>query len=233
MRDREVQKFMLERYGLLVDCSNLTERQINMCLNIFPARKISDYPTLGEFSRAVFGKDTKRIPVATVEFEYFPPHTPVEHLQCPHFYQDLVRTALANAQESYEKLVAFKAQGRSALAIFRAQASNAMEELKEKHRLELVESEIRGYERGLRQVERCLKNKLLTEASAAREEIEENLSAYTDGIRIDLGECIELLEKAPDDRTSGAYVFIMELSKRFTKRLKVYSGRRPPDGSAV
>lgn len=193
-----------------------------MCLNIYPARKISDYPTVGEFFKAVFGKDTKRIPVAAVEFEFFPSHTLVEHLQCPHFYQDLVRSALANEQKSEEKLVAFKAQGRTALAAF-----------KEKHRAELVESEMRGYERGLRQMERCLKSKLITEASAACEEIEENLSAFTDGVRIDLGECIELLEKTPDDRTSGAYTLIMELSKRFTKRLKVYSARRPPDGTTA
>lgn len=222
MRDRQVQIMMFEMYGLLVDCSKLTERQISMCLDIGPARKIEDYPTLGEFLRAVFGKETKRVPVASVDFEFFPSDTPIEHLQCPHFYQELVRSTRANARKSNAKLELMKAQGRTAL-----DAINSM------HRAELVKSEMRGYERGLADAEKMLKRKLLVEANAAHQEIEENLAAYTDGVRIDLGECIEHLEQTPDDRTSGAYIFIMELSKRFTKRLKVYSGRRLPDDTEV
>jgi hypothetical protein len=193
-----------------------------MCLDIGPARKIEDYPTLGEFLRAVFGKDTKRVPVATVVYEYLPLDTPVESLQCPHVYSELVRSARSNCRKSNAKLELLKAQGRT-----------GMEALKNLHQEELVRAEMRGFHRGLEQAEKSLKRKLLVEASAAHLDIKENLSAYTDGIRIDLGECIEFLEQAPDDRTSGAYIFIMELSKRFTKRLKVYSGRRPPDNTEV
>lgn len=213
---------MFEKYGLMVDCSKLTERQISMCLDVYPRPRMSNYHTLGEFLSAVFGRGPKLVTVAHAVYEDLDEGTPVEYLQCPTVYPELVRSARANWQKAEANLESFKAKSRTAL-----------ETLEKIHKEKVIRSEQRGYERGLADAEKMLRRKLLVEANAAHLEIEENLATYTDGIRVDLGECIELLEQTPDDRTSGAYVFIMELSKRFTKRLKVYSNRRPPDVSPV
>lgn len=215
MRDREVQVLMFEKYGLMMDCSKLTERQISRFLDIVPRVKVSNHPTVGGFLKAAFGKDTKLVPIGITEYLHFPSDTPIEILKCPHFYQELVRSARTHARESSSKIAAFKAQGRAAL-----------EAQKKLHEAELIESEKKGFERGLALAEKLLNRNFLIQANAALQDIEENIDNYTDGVRIDLEDCIKNLEKAPDGQTSGSYKFILELSRRFTKRLKVYSGRR-------
>lgn len=206
----------------MMDCSRLTERQISRCLDIFPKPRMENHHTLGEFLRAVFGRGQTVVTVAHVVYEDLEEGTPVESLQCPTVYPELVRSARANWQKAEANLESFKAKSRTAL-----------ETLEKIHKEKLVRSEQKGYERGLADAEKMLRRKLLVEASAAHLEIEENLAAYTDGIRIDLGECINLVEQATDDRTSGAYLFILEFSKRFAKRLKPYANRRIPEDTQV
>ncbi|MNP85851.1 hypothetical protein D3C76_1857630 [compost metagenome] len=61
---------------------------------------------------------------------------------------------------------------------------------------------------------------MLIEAAAALEEITEELDSYTIGVRDDLDECIKEIETSPVDSSIGVYNLIIEISKRFAKRVK-------------
>ncbi|WP_143491615.1 MULTISPECIES: hypothetical protein [unclassified Pseudomonas] len=208
MRDRQAQILFFEKYGLMVDCSKLSERQIDRFLCIFPQPKLSNNETLGDLFTAAFGKGV-HLPVATPEYQRLPSQTPVESVQCPSLYNGLVRQLRARWQKSENDLKAEKSHSHASL-----------ESLKAAHQLEIKKAEDAAYAKGLLDAEKVFKRKMLVEATAALEEVTEQLDSYTIGIRDDLDECIKTIESSPVDSSISVYNLIIEISKRFAKRVK-------------
>lgn len=208
MRDRHAQILFFEKYGLMVDCSKLSERQVERFLDIYPRPKLTNHETLGELFRAAFGKGA-HLPVAIPEYELLSPQTPVESAQCPSIYHGLARELRACWYKSEDNLKAEKSRSHASL-----------ESIKVAHQLEIKKAEDAAYAKGLLDAEKVFKRKMLVEAYAALEEVTEQLDSYTIGIRDDLDECIKKIESSPVDSSIGVYNLIIEISKRFAKRVK-------------
>ncbi|WP_409260773.1 hypothetical protein [Pseudomonas putida] len=208
MRDRQVQIEFFEKYGIMVDCSKLSERQMDRFLCVTPRPKLSNYETLGELFNVAFGKGV-HLPVISPDYELLPAQTPVEWAQCPSIYQGLVRQLRSHWRKSDYDLKVEKSQSHASL-----------EAIKASHQLEVKKAEDAAYAKGLIDAEKVFKRKMLVEAAAALEEITEELDSYTIGVRDDLDKCIKEIETSPVDSSIGVYNLIIEISKRFAKRVK-------------
>lgn len=214
MRTNEVQALLFEKYGVFADCSNLSDYQVSRFLDIYPRPQISKFPTIGKLFDAMFGRGV-RLPVAMVNYELLSAQTKVVSAQCPSFYSELVRSLRVHREKSDAQLEAFKKQSLTALHA-----------IKRTHEAELLVAENNGYQRGVRETEKLYRKRLLAEARGAYAEISESLCDYTPGIRDDLDECLKALEKNAGAPTSGAYDLIIDISKKFAKRAKFFSGRK-------
>ncbi|PRA48207.1 hypothetical protein CQZ98_21495 [Pseudomonas sp. MYb115] len=206
-----IQIRLFEHYSLLVDCSGLNSQQVDCFTQWTCLPKLSTYTTLGKLFDALFGKGT-RLPVAVLTFEEVAAQTRVTSAQCLSIYPAWVR----RVRSFWKNKCARGAEQLHALQTHQALAARV---LANQHLDEQRGAERTGYERGLRDERKAYRTKLVLEAWAAFEHMDEHGKLYSPGIIEDLKHCIQLLEVNGGNSAEGAEALLISFSLACVKRI--------------